>query len=331
MEIVKAEILWTRKCSLHCSYCNMATGKENTLDHHRWIAGINNLTRLGCQFIAFYGAEPFNDFSKLPSIVGYAESQGIHTTVITSGAGKDPKEKMDILYDNGAKSITMSYDPCATDMHTDYKSSLAMILIEHWLKKPNIRDAALVTTLTRKNYHKYFTETVPNLSKKGIWSLFDIIHPDRGQPGSKCKNYEGIDNLLFSKGVAREMLELLQEAKQTKGLLLHASNYFLNKCRDHLNILTDYAWHCGRNHPITFPSWITIDCDGSIHPCDDFQSSRYGNVFIDDPYLPRLWEKLGIEMRLAVNKECPGCAWNTHIDAHGIKGGIIPISNYVHT
>ena len=65
MQIVKAEILWTRKCPLSCPYCSMANGRSNDLSIDQWKKGFDNLKQLGCGFAAFYGAEPLADFNKL--------------------------------------------------------------------------------------------------------------------------------------------------------------------------------------------------------------------------------------------------------------------------
>jgi len=329
MEIVKAEVLWTRKCSMGCSYCGMATGKRNALNLYQWMRGIENLKALGCEFIAFYGAEPFEDFDLLPAVVGYAEGSGIHTTVITSGIDPKTKEKMAALHRHGAKSITMSCDPLPVDISTDYKSKRALYFIKEWKKYTHIRDAALVSTLTKNNYEKFFTDHVPSMHDEGIWCLFDIIHPDHGQPGSKCKNYPKIGSLLFDEYHAKRMIEFAYYAKAHYIKFLHTSEHFISQCNEDPRILTHYTWHCAKSD--CFPSWITIDCDGTVHGCDDYQSSRYGNLFIYDENFLEKFDPFFRDVKKAALNECPGCAWNTHIDAHAIKQGYIPVKNYVHT
>jgi len=327
MEIVKAEILWTRKCPLSCEYCNMATGQGNSLTAKQWMKGIDNLKAIHCQFIAFYGAEPLCDFDKLPEVVGYAESIGIHTTVITSGTAYDAKTKVKELYDNGAKSLSVSYDIDVGGLSAGKKMNNGMKVLLYWKEFPNIRDAATITTLTALNYTK-FAKHVINMSSMGIWSLFDLIHPDRGQEGSKCKDFDGIKDLLFH---GKHLMGLVAEIPVYKwlkreGYRIHASNHFLDMIvAEPLRIAT-YSWNC--SHYKEFPSWVTIDCDGTVMPCDDFHVKHRWDVKIHkiDDWV--IWKH---KWKNWIKKDCPGCMWNTHIDAHAIKSGKIPISDYVHT
>ncbi len=327
MNIVKAEILWTRICSLRCSYCGMADGRVNSLPLHLWFQGVDNLKYLGCGFIAFYGAEPLLDFNLLPKVVGYAEKSGIHTTVISSGVVANFYEKLDILYQEGARSLSMSFDMVDLDKFSELKTSRAVEGLTYF-KNKGVRDVAAIATLTSKNYTLY-PSMVKRMSELGIWCFFDLIHWDRGQPGSKCRNYDGIKDLLFSKEDIEGLVLVLQKVEKLKeeGFLCHSSKAFLRELtKNNCELIRNYNWNCGDEKD--FPAWVTIDCNGLVYCCDDFQP-RGSSFLIYDLY--NRWEEFGKFWKPIVRKGCSGCCWNTHIDAHLIKRGDLPFSDYVHT
>lgn len=327
MRIVKAEILWSRKCYLNCSYCAMADGRVNSLLLKDWIKGFDNLKELGCGFAAFYGAEPLNDFNRLPEIVGYAESIGIATTVITSGSVKNFRRKLDLLHQAGARSLSMSYDIVPLDKSSKNKSEKAIDNLLYFQKKKNIRDVAAITTLTRLNFSE-FLHSVVELSKKNIWSFFDIVHDDRGQPGSKCRHYPGIKKLMFKEEDNNKFIDFLKSLKALKeaGNLCHSSHNFMDTIVENPCLLQDYSWNCAKS-PL-FPSWVTVDCDGVVYPCDDFQPYNPVPIFIHQ--LSERWEEFCKIWQPIVSRDCPGCLWNTHLDAHFIKDNKLPFSDYIH-
>jgi MoaA/NifB/PqqE/SkfB family radical SAM enzyme len=126
MNIVKAEILWSRTCPLSCSYCAMPDGRKNSPTIEQWCEGFRQLKKLGCSFAAFYGAEPLHDFDKLPEVIQFAEDIGIHTTVITSGVSTDARSKLKTLYEHGLRSLTTSYDEVYLDSSSKVKTNFAV-------------------------------------------------------------------------------------------------------------------------------------------------------------------------------------------------------------
>ncbi len=331
--LVKCEVLWSRRCPLSCSYCAMPDGRSNTPSLEEWKRGIDNLRTLGCGFAAFYGAEPLADFTKLPQVVGYAESIGIHTTVITSGVVPLFHEKLQQLIDCGARSLTMSYDVLSLDKSSKAKSTAAMSLCGlSWFREhcPSCRDIAVVVTLSRKNY-KAVPEAIRHLSAMGIWAFFDIIHPNRGQVGSKCRNTEGTSELMFRVEDWAPLRAVLAEvlSMKTKGFLCHTSCEFVEVMNQHISDMgkLSYGWHCGRDDARVFPSWVTVDCDGKVGMCDDFRPVYAEPVF--------LWQLAGrwgsfVKQSRGLVQQCPGCLWNTHIDAHAIACGRLAFADYVH-
>jgi MoaA/NifB/PqqE/SkfB family radical SAM enzyme len=332
-QIIKAEILWTRICPLQCGYCSMVDGRRNSCSIEEWKAGFTELKKLGCSLVAIYGAEPLHDFDKLPETIQFAEELGIHTTVITSGVVSHLNEKLKTLYEHGLRSITASYDAVSQDLSSQKKSLKAREVVNTFRSFGPVRDAAIVVTLTRQNYSS-LPLIIETMSEKNIWTFFDLIHPDRGQPGSKVKNTDL--NLLFMPEDMVSLCNVLQTVKgmKSKGLLCHTSTTFLetvkiagafwlqNPSYPH----APYMWNCSDYD--CFPSWITVDCNGTVYPCDDFQPKDISIIKVWE--IAELWNRFCKIWKPVVKERCPGCLWNTHIDAHLIKRGLLPLTDYIH-
>ena len=331
--ITKCEILWSRTCPLSCSYCNMADGRRNSVVLTDWFKGFDQLKQLGCSFAAFYGAEPLIDFDKLPEVIDFAESLGIHTTVITSGCVSDLTYRLKTLYNHGLRSITASYDPLAADRSSQYKSAKAKEVIDIFRSFGPVRDSAIVVTLSRENYH-VLPELIVEMTAKNIWTFFDLIHPDRGQPGSKVKNTD-LD-LLFKKEDFVPLLAVLQKVGEMKkkGYLCHSSYAFFETIKlvgAYMQTVPDnpiapYIWNCSDYD--CFPSWITVDTQGDCHPCDDFYTTDTSIIKIWE--IADLWDKFCKIWKPVVKEKCPGCLWGTHLDSHLIKRGLLPMTDYIH-
>ncbi len=283
-KIVKAEILLSRQCPLSCSYCGMKSEKQNTRTVEDWKKGMLELYKLGCEFIAFYGAEPLTEFDKLTEVIRFCEvSLGIDTTIITSGAVPNFLDKIVALNENGARSLSMSYDPKPIDKSSAFKSAKALETLKAFSKLGNVRDVAAIATLTAKNY-MFFPDMVRKMTEHGIWSFFDLIHTDRGQPGTKCKNVS--EDLLFQPKHYAGLKLMFTELKYLKsiGCLCHTSEHFMNMLMDDMDYGSGiYEWTCSNQEP----SWVTIDCDGHVLPCDDF----CGNANIDMTEIYSKWDE----------------------------------------
>lgn len=321
-KIVKAEILFSRQCPLSCSYCAMKNKVANDRTIEEWINGIIQLKKLGCEFIAFYGAEPLTEFEKLQYVVEYAEKVAkIDTTIITSGAVSNFKEKLDRLHECGARSLSMSFDPAPSDFSAIVKSKNAMKWLLYFKELYNIRDVAAIATLNAQNF-KAFPDMIKTMSSQGIWSFFDFIHEDRGQPGTKCGKVA--DDLKLKPKHYADIKAMLNEVMQLKKekYLCHTSKWFTEVIKNNMAYDNLYAWTCSYRTP----SWVTIDCNGYVIPCDDF----CGNANIDMTEIYDKWYDFCQRTTSSVKHHNCKCAWNTHIDAHGIMDGVVNIGDYIH-
>jgi MoaA/NifB/PqqE/SkfB family radical SAM enzyme len=312
----------------------MADGRRNTVELNLWKEGMKNLKKLGCSLVAIYGAEPLHDFDKLPETIQFAEELGIHSTIITSGVVSHLNEKLKTLYEHGLRSITASYDAVSQDLSSQKKSLKAREVIDTFRSFGPVRDAAIVVTLTGKNF-MCLPDLIKEMSSKNIWTFFDLIHPDRGQPGSKVKDCDL--NLLFKKEDVIPLIDILKEVISMKehGFLCHSSKPFIETVKIIMGYMTialdplpksPYMWNCSDYD--CFPSWVTVDCNGTVYPCDDFQPKDISIIKIWE--IAELWNKFCDIWKPVVKERCPGCLWNTHIDAHLIKRGLLPLTDYIH-
>lgn len=320
-KIVKAEILFSRKCNLKCSYCNMPNGKENTLSIKDWCEGMDELKKLGCQFINFYGAEPLLEFNKLQSVLPYAEHIGIDTTLITNGTVPNTEKMLAQLHSYGLRSLTMSYDMVKQDKSSYVKTKKCLDTLLWFKDLGNIRDVAAIATVTKQNY-KLLPKMIERMSDLGIWTFFDLYHwsPKSMRYLSKCQPY----NSSFALDDYKSLILVLDEVKRLRneGYLVHNSDSFTSiVIEDQLK----YAWKCSDYKE--FPSWLTIDCDGSVMPCDDFQMK---NEKFSITNISETFGEFTEMMKTTVEINCHGCLWNTHCSAHAIKRGEEDISSYIH-
>lgn len=343
--LTKAEILWTRKCPLKCGYCAMIDYPQfEQARTELMLEGVRRLHKLGCGFFAIYGSSPLwaDEFVGLPEFVREAESLGVLTTIIADGVEKRSRERLEILHDHGLRSLTCSYDgsdldsSVHVDRHTRLKAGKGIELVR-WFKEryDDLRDVELVATITKRNW-RHMLVAARELSAEGIWFSFDFVHPNLGHPGTKCKgdakglrfepteqDHDAIREIGWVLGNLRANGHHV-EARGPGGLI-HQSKEYLNLLCTEPEVVTHFAWKCSRGK--AFPSWVTIDADGSVLPCDDFWTDRSFKVWeLDESTLARFGELY----RKEVEDKCSGCAWSTHWDAVRIRNDGGSFDQYVH-
>ena len=153
-----------------------------------------------------------------------------------------------------------------------------------------------------------------NNNEKGQISYSDLAPV----PNIKYES-EGLENEVIA------IKEMLAEVLRLKsyGFLCHTSKHFVDIVSGMMETGDIYQWTCSHQDP----SWVTVDCDGSVYPCDDYKGN---NMDFDMTTLVDRWDDFVDETCLSVmNQDCR-CCWNTHIDAHGIMKGEFNVNDYVH-
>lgn len=279
------------------------------------------MAEMGSQFVAIYGAEPLTRPIGLPEVITEIYNAGMKATIITA-LPRSPLLKR-LLKQTPLDSVTVSWDGVYGDMDREKKSDDG----QHVLHELNfVRDRAVVSTVSSLNVDK-IPEMAAYATAQGWWFLFDLYHPGMGQY-SKCNDEGGLKEATATQ-LLRAVIAL-REQKQSKGLI-HASLQYLDfliaKCKALIDngfqssIEVRRFWHCHNKKT----GWLTIDSDGSVMPCDDWQRKMPWKIW--EEYLP-----IGsiVSQRDNLVANCFGCAWNTHFDAVGIEEGTIPITTYVH-
>lgn len=324
IQIVKTELLWSRACHLTCAGCAM----PNPLRHggmrtrhggtpEEWDRGMKRLASMGAQVVAIYGAEPLLRPKGLPEVIRSIYGHGMNATVIS--AMPDNPRMRELLEDTPLDSITMSYDAVDEDPSRTKKAAATQRAIAELIA--TVPDMGTVVTVTQENVG-YLADITRKNTARGVWTLFDLLHGFGGN-GSKCGHVgalkpPGVEEM---KKAAQEMLDL-----KRGGALIHASERFLLRLIDRYDGEPRNFWHCTRHEGGARPTgWLTVDADGSILACDDWQHA-YPDA--------KIWDDFTDEALLAwlqpTREKCLGCAWNTNQDACDIELGLMERGTYVH-
>jgi len=334
MNFTKCEILWTYKCSLHCKGCAMNSGEGNSRTLDEWKEGIDKFIRHGVKFMAIYGAEPLEDFNNLPEVINHCETNDLSVTLITSY--HDYQDKLKTLYESNLKSLTTScYIDKSFDVSTEFKNNQAFKMLKYFqsldVNCNNIRNTALIVTVTRENILQ-LTQFVKDMTYKGIWVFLDFLHFKRHSFGTKCTGKYNPDLHLITPFAAcyeyhpnwERVVEIMYELADMAdlGFLVNMSAPVADMI-DLQKVVAD--WKCERSK--CFPSWLTVDPFGKIHPCDDFRmGGEYDILTFPEP--GESLEKLVESWKTKIHKLCRGCLWTTHIQSHFIKEKILGIESF---
>ena len=269
------------------------------------------MRRLGSKFVAIYGAEPLTRPKYLPEVISAIYETGQACTIITALPRSPVLARL--FATTPLDSLTVSWDGVYGDLDREKKSNDGQDI----LRKFNfVRDRSVVATVSALNVDR-IAEMARTASDNGWWFLFDLYHPGAG-PLSKCNDEGGLVEAPADR--IRAMAEALIELKLAGGRV-HASELYLTYLAETYKGRVRSAWHCyGRK-----AGWLTVNADGCVLPCDDWQK-EFPQGKIWDTLLPESLEQWKNE---AV-RDCPGCLWNTHFDAVAIEEERIPLGSYVH-
>lgn len=316
MNITKVELLWSRECPLTCVGCAMPNGLKGgpKINHQgnaeQWVAGIKNIKAMGAKFIAIYGAEPLTRYEGLPPLINAIMAHGMATTIITA-LPLSPK-MVQLLRESALDSVTCSYDGITQDVSRKAKSASGWRFLHD---QPQIRDRTVVATISSENI-EHGVEMARKATEQGYWFMFDFLHEGIGDL-SKC-SVTKVPPITIDQ--MRAFIDGLLKLKEQGGKV-HPSAEYLQYVRDRFEGDIRTIWHCRGQST----GWLTVDSDGDILPCDDWQK-RYPRG--------KIWDTLdfndvGRWKDEAVN-DCPGCAWNTHFDACRIERAGGSVGSYVH-
>lgn len=304
---IKAEILFTRRCPTLCSYCAITTAtvkNKPDMPIHEWITGLAQLRRIGVSFLAIYGGEPTVRRADLPVFIREAKRLGFDLTVITACIGMTPDRWVELIQ-AGLDSVTVSLDapPDAEYVEPDGQIRRTTAVLDSLsFVRTRVRDIEVVMTVSSSNLGL----VLPMLDwadRMGYWVNFDLQHPDRGQPGSKCKGSAPAFEEDDKEGASAIFREVLRRKRE--GVRIHNSEAVLMAWAN--GSLFDYEWRC------TDPFWLSVDCDGSMMYCDDSYDSSINQFSVTT--LHARWEEFLTAWYAWRDQSTCHCAWATHFQA----------------
>lgn len=262
------------------------------------------LAELKVPFCAIYGAEPMLRMGALKNFIGECNAHGIGQTLITNARLLTDKT-INELKSYGLDSITVSFDGQLEhpDKYIRAKSKAALSKLLQLRRA--FSDVEVIFTLGHNNIGDMI-KVMETMSAMDVWMFFDIVHPHRGQEGSKCFNSDFTPLLMHGdESKIKQILNKVIIAKEELGAKIHNSVEQLTFFRDYYPMVTNFNWTC------TTGAWITIDHDGSVFGCDDYQPGKArGKYLILDYGLKWDWNDW-VEYNKK-NFNCPGCFWATH-------------------
>jgi MoaA/NifB/PqqE/SkfB family radical SAM enzyme len=292
MNLIKAEILFTRKCNKKCNFCGMIRNNVSTLSLDLWDKGLDQLKKLNCNFLAIYGAEPLYEFDRLLQFLELVNNKNIAYTIITNLTLLN-KLKLNKLKKVGLNSITFSIDTLNSNnknSRDNYAIKWIDILID------NFKDVEGSMTITSKN--KYEVENIIKfLTSKNVWFSFDFYHYDKGHYNTKVTKLN--KNFVLTTIDIMSIIDIIIDLK-IKGYKIHQTIEALIVMKKHLI----YDWKC------SYPYFVSINADGSMLVCDDCGGENVEKIKVYELY--DKWNEFVTAWKKD-NLKCNGCMWSTHI------------------
>ncbi len=238
--------------------------------------------------------------------IEYSAEIKMANSIITNGL-LFTEERLDELIAHGLDSITVSRDTLkgnyfdkAAELKGKASKKLLMLCLDR-----NLRDLEVSMAISKDNIEE-IPEMVRQNTSVGIWTSFDPLHWSKGQPESKCPPFKDVESAIVKPGdeeVIRNVMTELLDMKKA-GYLIHPSRKVLEMWMQPENIFK-HNWKC-------FTSWLTIEADGTVYGCDDYQPPEFKGRYNITDFDLETFKDFREEWNFAI-KKCPGCFWSTHV------------------
>lgn len=302
----EAQYFLTRRCNLHCGYCNLTKRKfKKELDTEEVKKGIKNIERLGIKTLKILGGEPTvrND---LENIIRFLNHETCLEYAILSNSMFDDS-RLESLADAGIMGYVASVDGIkdvkSIDRQANEKSRKGLEKLLKFRKK-GVKILGANFAMNRKNLEEtpevvkvlsdygFFVNVAPVVYGKGEWE-FRIDIPDEFK--FRPEDVPKID------GTMRELLKMKSEGEK-----IAVPDYFLKNMSKYC---VGLDWHCG------LFSQMRIDPDGGLTICNDIRgetADKYNIVSLDkESYKSFIKDWNNSEER----NRCPGCYWSALVKA----------------
>ena len=313
--LVKAEVLITRKCQLKCKGCKIPDNKHTKeLTIEEWKRAFRIVYEdLNADFQAIYGGDPTmlgrEGLKEVVKELSSYRSQGKSYTIISNclalyNNGQLDEKYMRELMDAGLDSWTASIDTLENDttIGNRIKSHKGLEALLKF-KELGLRDCCGIITVSKNNLNSML-KTIKYLNQKGLWVGLDFIHYKKCRGQIDLPSRYDVENLIFNpedlisiQTVANEIIKL----KKDGGLIFPTFEVLENWGKYGI----DLNWQC--QQPIRS---ITLDSDGSLMQCDSFRGDRIKKYTIFD--LPEKWQEFQRDYFKDIKEQNCQCFWSTH-------------------
>lgn len=302
----EAQYFLTRRCNLHCGYCNLTKRKfEKELDTEEVKDGIKNIENLGIKTLKILGGEP-TVREDLEDIIRFLNKDTKLEYAILSNSIFDDA-RLESLIDAGIMGYIASVDGIedikSIDSQANEKSKKGLEKLLKFREK-GVKILGANFAFSRKNIeaapkvvetlsdYGFFVNVAPVVHGKGDWE-FRIDVPDEFK--FKPEDVPKIDETM------RTLLKIKHEGKK-----IAVPDYFLENMSKYC---IDLNWHCD------LFSQIRIDPDGGLTICNDKRgeiAEKYNIVNLDEKsYKSFMKDWYNSKER----KDCPGCYWSARVKA----------------
>lgn len=301
MQVLKAEWMITRNCSLHCSYCRICdsstlVGKE--LSTGELIQTVKMFGELwpGAPMVV-YGGEP-TERDDLVDLIAAGRKYGVKLPVISNSIRvMRDKEFREALVSAGLDNWSVSLDHVAggtIDRQTLVKSKRGLEALLMFRDGYGIRDLVACVTVTRHNVDE-LPMILQELTFQGVHAIFTPLHVGR-------VGYE------YAGGIAEDL------PAQSQIDLVAPRMYEMVKSGHYL-CSNDAGWFSVWPEHFLRQDWmcndkglVTIDADGSLKYCVDIPFRPEDRMLVHE-----LGSLEGRNRFLEVVQKgppCQGCLWN---------------------
>lgn len=301
---VKVCFLISAKCQFNCVMCNQKKFSE-TMNYNRIKTYIDQIKQWGIEEISFSGGEPLLKKKNLLSLVKYASSKGLKTTVVTNCFIKD-KNLFKELYESGLNVLTISLDGSKANTHDKIreKGSFKNIFeIIDYLKSISKRgDFAIntVTTIMKHNYRELEKLYWLARQHKVDNVLYQVVMEKKGSSKHKLK----IEDIPLLESIIKRLIEV----KEQKGHIGNSTTflkaipkYFRGELAEKVKCFAGYNELCFN------PDGSIATCKYAIYPdnilCYDKVNSKISGQ-ADWEHVKKAWTSKNYNKVRRMMKKC---------------------------
>lgn len=287
----------TKNCNLACEYCQVPTKHPMPdLPTSDWKQIIDRLAQWGLRATTIVGGEPTSR-ADLPEIIGHLRKSDILPCLISNFVTLT-RDSISQFVDAGLFSIQASIDA----LHGGGRGNRSWLDLLQFAGEIGALPLAS-TVVTARN-----VDEIPSLAR--AMTSRGIVY--------NCSLYQEVDG-VFSVGVPglkppRDRLvrafREIEQIKRETGLVRTTYRYLRGATANYY----DKLWHCDP----TKDSWINVNADGTLMPCQEYESS------IHVLEIPTLKDRQWRDVKKDKCGNCAGCYYQCYFEQEnsGLRTGL---------